>query len=90
MCGRSEKHEEMYQFWLHKKIEDVNKLLENSKAELQGPLKKLFKAAGVAADGQEPPQSGPTPKSGQAQNLPQPNKKSNKNKKNNKKTKKRK
>ena len=84
MCGRSEKHEEMDQFWLHERIEDVKKSLKKSETELQGPLKKLFKVAGVAVDGQEPPQSGPTPKSGQAQNLPRPNNKANKNKKNKK------
>lgn len=81
MCGRSELHEEMGQYWLHEKIEEVEKLLKNSETELRGLLKKLFKEAGVAVDSQEPPQSGPTPKSGQAQNLPKPNNKGNKNKK---------
>lgn len=87
MCGRSKKHEEMEQFWLHEKIEDVQKSLKNSETELQGPLKKVFKAAGIAMDSQQPPQSGHTPKSGQAQNLPQPKNKGNKGNKSKKKNK---
>lgn len=80
----------MDQFWLHGKIEDAKKLLENSQTELQGPLRKLFKAAGVAEDSQEPSQCGPTAKSDQAQKSPQPNIKANKNNKKNKKNKKKK